>query len=120
MFICYKTDRAITLLERDLLVLRKLADLEKSALSAEEVRSLQPDKQFLRLAFNLDVMQDLSRTIKESLLGPVGDNYLEHRNDLLFDLAGVLWKTYLSPVQERMDLYAELRAQKEFAPDLDE
>jgi hypothetical protein len=30
VFICYKTDKQVTILERDLLILRKLSDLEKS------------------------------------------------------------------------------------------
>lgn len=36
-------------------------------------------KQFLQLNYNLQLLVDLSRTIKESLLGPLGDYYLNNR-----------------------------------------
>ena len=79
VFVCYKTDRQLALAERDLLILRRLAELEKSfvAPKSEEYKSLDEAKQFLALQYNQDLLVDLSSTIKEALLGPLGDYYLE-------------------------------------------
>jgi len=54
--------------------------------------------QFLSIHYNVDMLVDLSRTIKESLLGPLGDYYLENRMDILFDISCFLWQKYLLPV----------------------
>ena len=79
VFVCYKTDRQLALAERDLLILRRLAELEKSFVlpKSEEYKSLDEAKQFLALQYNQDLLVDLSSTIKEALLGPLGDYYLE-------------------------------------------
>jgi hypothetical protein len=80
VFICYKTDKALALTERDLLLYRRLADLEKSYIEKAQA-SQQTDeyKAFLGVNFNMEMLVDLARTVKESLLGPLGDFYLEHR-----------------------------------------
>ena len=59
-------------------------------------------------------MTELSRTLKESLLGPLGDYFLEKRRDILNDICVRVYQTYLLPVLQRIDLYVEMRNQKEF------
>ena len=98
MFVCYKTDKDLALTERDLLVFRRLADLEKSIIEGSEFKQAEEWKQFLSLNYNIEMLVDLSRTIKESLLGPLGDSYLENRLDILFDIGCLLWEKYLLPV----------------------
>jgi len=77
------------LTERDLLIFRRLADLEKSfvAKGTPEFKNLDDASQFLQISYNLDMLLDLSRTIRESLLGPLGDFYLDNRKDILYDLS---------------------------------
>ncbi len=65
----------------------------------------------------MEMLVDLSRTVKEALLGPLGDFYLEHRQDILYDLASLLWSKYLLPILQRMDLYTEMRHQREYHVD---
>jgi hypothetical protein len=48
-------------------------------------------KAFLGINFNMEMLVDLARTVKEALLGPLGDFYLEQRQDVLFDLTCLLW-----------------------------
>jgi len=81
VYLCYKTDKQLALSERDLLIFRRLADLEKSQMekATPEYKALDETKQFLSMNYNLQMLIDLSRTIKESLLGPLGDFYLENR-----------------------------------------
>lgn len=90
----------MALSERDLLILRRLAELEKSFLGpkAEDRKQLDEARQFLGLTYNQDLLVDLSSTVKEALLGPLGDAYLEHRLDLLGEMSGLLWNKYLLPV----------------------
>jgi len=52
--------------------------------------------------------------VKEALLGPLGDFYLEKRRDVLEDLALKLYAQYLLPVLQRIDVYVEMRNQKEY------
>jgi hypothetical protein len=48
--------------------------------------------------YSLENLSELSRTIKEALLGPLGDFYLEKRRDILEDIALKLYAQYLMPV----------------------
>ena len=79
VYLCYKTDKALALTERDLLLFRRLADLEKSHVEKATVTAANSDeyKAFLGINFNMEMLVDLSRTVKEALLGPLGDFYLE-------------------------------------------
>lgn len=47
--------------------------------ASPEYKSLDEYRQYLSLNFNMDMLVDLSRTIKEALLGPLGDFYLQRR-----------------------------------------
>ena len=116
VFVCYRTDKQLALAERDLLILRRLAELEKSFLGpkSEDRKQLDEAKQFLGLTYNQDLLVDLSSTVKEALLGPLGDAYLEHRLDLLGEVSGLLWSKYLLPVLQKIDTYIEMRGQKEY------
>lgn len=99
-----------------MLILRRLAELEKSVMApkSEEFKQLDEAKQFLGLTYNQDLLVDLSSTVKEALLGPLGDVYLEHRLDVLTEMSGLLWQKYLLPVLQKMDVYVEMRGQKEY------
>ena len=81
MYVCYKTDKQLALTERDLLVFRRLADLEKSYIEkgTPDYKALEESRLFMNMNYNVELLVDLSRTIKESLLGPLGDNFLESR-----------------------------------------
>lgn len=111
VFFCYKTDKQLALAERDLLILRRLAELEKSfvARGTPEHKRLDEASKFLRLTYSQDLLVDLAGTIKEALLGPLGDYYLENRLDMLTELNGLLWTKYLLPVLQKVDIYLEMR-----------
>jgi hypothetical protein len=59
----------------------------------------------------------LARTVKEALLGPLGDYYLEQRRDILEDLGLKMYMQYILPVLQRIDVYVEMRNQKEYYGD---
>ena len=99
VFLCYKTDKTLALTERDLLLFRRLADLEKTWVEkAQAAQQADEYKAFLGINFNMELLVDLARTVKEALLGPLGDFYLEHRQDILFDLTCHLWSKYMLPI----------------------
>lgn len=52
--------------------------------------------------------------MKEALLGPLGDYYLEQRRDILEDLSSKLYLQYILPTLMRIDVYVEMRNQKEY------
>jgi hypothetical protein len=116
VFVCYKTDKQLALAERDLLVLRRLAELEKSFVAAksEEYKQLDEANQFLSMGYSQELLVDLSSTVKEALLGPLGDFYLESRLDMLTEMSALLWTKYLLPVLQKIDIYLEMRGQKEY------
>jgi len=114
--VCYKTDKQLALAERDLLILRRLAELEKSFIlpKSEDHKALDEARQFLGLTFSQDLLVELSSTVREALLGPLGDYYLENRLDMLTEISGLLWSKYLLPVLQKVDIYIEMRGQKEY------
>ena len=79
VYLCYKTDKSLAQTERDLLVFRRLADLEKSYMEKANAANANTDeyKSFLGINYNMEMLVDLSRTVKEALLGPLGDFYME-------------------------------------------
>lgn len=79
VFVCYKTDKALALAERDLLIFRRLAELLKSFAPKEsdDYKLFPEESKYLMTTYSLDCLTQLAKTIKEALLGPLGDYYLE-------------------------------------------
>lgn len=100
VYICYKTDKHLAQAERDLLIFRRLFDLEQSKIAKDtpEHKGLEESRKFLEITYNLDLLLELSRTMKESLLGPLGDYYLDNSKDVLYDICEVVWSQYILPV----------------------
>ena len=101
----------MALVERDLLIFRRIAELERSLVpkSDLEFKAQSEQDRFLGTCFNLEHLIELSRTLKESLLGPLGDYYLEKRRDILNDICCLVYQTYLLPVLQKIDQYVEMR-----------
>lgn len=89
VFVCYKTDKQLTLVERDLLIFRRVAELDRSIAlkDTEPFKALPEEHRFLMTNYSIDYLMELSRTIREALLGPIGDYYLESRRDILNDIS---------------------------------
>jgi len=79
VFVCYKSDKSLALAERDLLIFRRLAELERSNITkdSEDFKTLPEEFKYLLTTYSLENLNQLARTIKEALLGPLGDYYLE-------------------------------------------
>lgn len=100
VFICYKTDKQLSVVERDLLVFRRIAELERTfvAKNSPEFKALTEEDRFLSVTYHLEHLNELSRTLREALFGPLGDYYLETRRDVLNDVCCHLYAKYLLPV----------------------
>ena len=100
VFLCYKTDKTIAIVERDLLIFKRLAELERSFVfkTSPEFKALTEEQRFLSTTYNLEFLTELSRTMREALLGPLGDYYIENRRDILGDLGCMIYSQYLLPV----------------------
>lgn len=99
------------MVERDLLIFRRLAELERSFVEpkSEQFKHLPEEFRFLMTNYSLDHLTELSRTLREALLGPLGDHYLESRRDILNDISLKLYSEFLLPVLQRVDIYVEMR-----------
>jgi len=87
----------INLFERDLLILKKMADLIKTRTlkTSPQYKTLDEFKKFLDFDFNIEILLDISKTVKDSLLGPCGTNYLKERPDELIDICYEIWNKYI-------------------------
>lgn len=114
VFLCYKTDKQLTLAERDLLIFRRMAELERSFVSksSSEYQNQPEESKYLLTTYNQDNLSQLAKTVKESLLGPLGDYYLENRRDVLEDMCLKLYTVYILPVLQRIDVYVEMRKEQ--------
>ena len=56
VFVCYKTDKQLTLAERDLLIFRRLAELERSYVQrdSEEFKALPEESRHLLTNYSLE------------------------------------------------------------------
>ena len=59
--------------------------------------------------FNSELLLELANTMREALLGPLGDFYLEKREDMLNEIGALLWTKYLLPILKRIDYFIEMR-----------
>lgn len=75
----------------------------------EAFKALPEEHRFLMTNYSIDYLMELSRTMREALLGPIGDYYLESRRDILNDISLKLYSQYLLPVLQRIDIYVEMR-----------
>ena len=93
-----------------------MAELERSQhkRGTPEFKALPEQDRFLMTNFNCELLIELARTLKESLLGPLGDYYLEKRRDILNDICCEIYQKFLLPVLQKIDSYIEMRNQKEF------
>lgn len=57
------------------------------AKDSENFKNLPEEFKYLLTTYSLENLGELSRTVKEALLGPLGDFYLEKRRDILEDLS---------------------------------
>lgn len=75
----------------------------------DDFRQLPEETRYLLTTYSLESLNQLARTVKEALLGPLGDYYLEQRRDILEDLALKIYNQYILPVLMRIDVYVEMR-----------
>ncbi|CAI2384889.1 unnamed protein product [Moneuplotes crassus] len=122
VFICYKTDKDINIYERDLMLVKKLYDLNISILQigTPEYDSLPGPKKYLGLTYNMDLLMDLSRRIRDSLTGPIGRFYYSQRIDEMKELVNIIIFQYILPVRKKMVEFLELKVQKEFSNQFDD
>ena len=64
--------------------------------------------------YNLECLAELSKIMRESLSGPLGEYYLQERRDVLNDICQMVYSQFLLPVLQKIDSYVEMRNQKEF------
>lgn len=122
VYIWYRTDRDINIYERDLLLLKKLYDIDQSIkqIGTPEYNTLPESHKYLNLTYNVDLLLDLAQVNKDILSGPVGYYYWTQRKDFFEEYAHILIHEYLIPVRLRINQYVELRTQKEFSSDEEE
>ena len=115
VFVCYKTDKDINVYERDLLTLKKLSDLSHSIVPVTDPKyeEIRPSAKNINLLYDFEFLLDITKNVKDSLLGPVGTFYSRERNDQLNCLAKILLNKFIFPVRKKMEQYFELKAQGE-------
>jgi hypothetical protein len=115
VFICYKTDKDINTYERDLLTLKKISDLSQSfvPISDPKYEEIPTYHRNVGLVYDLELLLDITKNVKDSLLGPVGTFYARERHDQLDSLARILLNNFIFPVRKKMEHYFELKSQGE-------
>ena len=83
VFVCYKTDKDINVYERDLLTLKKLSDLTQSIVPtiSPKFEEIPQGAKNVNMIYDFELLLEISKNLKDSLLGPVGTYYLNERKD---------------------------------------
>ena len=118
MAYCYnRTDKEFFNNERELQLLMNLYDLEKSYGNSRIV-SVEDEKK-LELDFNYDpkLLKMLIKTTKNSLEGPLGQQFYVERKDFLMQMAIYVWNKYFVSQLYQIEQVHELRISKEIADD---
>lgn len=115
VFICYKTDKDINTYERDLLTLKKLSDLSQSLvpMSDPKIEEIPVHHRNIGLIYDFELLLDITKNVKDSLLGPVGTFYARERHDQIDSLSRILLNKFIFPVRKKMEQYFELKSQGE-------
>ena len=103
-YLCFKTEKELRLLERDFEILKRFYDLERSI---EEEKYESEAHKKLKLNVDLNTIVDLTNTIGNSLLGPVGSYYFSNRKDFLLDICTTLYKKYIEAILLSLDKHTE-------------
>lgn len=61
----------------------------------------------------MEFLLDITKNTSDSLVGPVGSFYGFERNDQLNYLSSLLLRKFIFPIRKKMELYFELKTQKE-------
>lgn len=71
--------------ERDLLTLKKLSDLTQSIVSISDPKyeEIPVALKNVGLVYDFELLLDITKNLKDSLLGPVGTFYANERKDQL-------------------------------------
>lgn len=115
VFICYKTDKDINVYERDLLTLKKLSDLTLSIvpMTDPKYQEIPAASRNVDLVYDFELLMDITKNVKDSLLGPVGTFYARERNDQLNCLSRILLNKFILPIRRKMEQFFELKSQGE-------
>lgn len=115
VFLCYKTDKDINIYERDLLTLKKLSDLSHSLIPLKDPKyeELPVAHKNLGLLYDFELLTDITKNVKDSLLGPVGTFYSREKHDQLDCLARILLNSFVLPIRRKMEQFFELKNQGE-------
>ena len=115
IYLSYKTEKLLRNAERDIEIVKNLLELERSykAADSEEYKNLSQAQKELQITFDLPQLNLLGTIIKDAILGPIGDIYIIERQDIMFDIASLLYKKYLSPVLSSIDYINTLEANEE-------
>lgn len=63
----------------------------------------------------MDLLLDLSQSLRDALIGPIGAFYWSERVDDLVAYIDIVIETYIIPVKQKIEVFIDLRLQKEFS-----
>ena len=97
------------------MTLKKLSDLTQSVIPKEDPRysEISIAHQNLGLMYDFELLLDITKNVKDSLLGPVGTFYSRQRHDQLDSLARILLNSFILPIRKKMEQFFELKSQGE-------
>ena len=97
------------------MTLKKLSDLTQSVIPKEDPRysEISIAHQNLGLMYDFELLLDITKNVKDSLLGPVGTFYSRQRHDQLDSLARILLNSFILPIRKKMEQLFELKSQGE-------
>lgn len=115
VYLTYKTDREFFTNERELRIMDRLWELEKSCYSKDRpVTSLEDEKRVeLDLIYNIQLLAELVEQIRTSLEGPLGEQFYEDRRDFLQNLSFYLWNKYFRSQLYQIEFVHQLRVSEE-------
>ena len=67
----------------------------------------------------MNLLLDLAQSIRDSLVGSVGMYYWQQKREEIEKIVSDIISNYIDPVKSEIDLFLELRQQKEFSQEVD-
>lgn len=97
------------------MTLKKLSDLTQSIIPLQDPKytEISIAHKNLDLLYDFELLTDITKNVKDSLLGPVGTFYSRQRHDQLDSLARILLNSFILPIRKKMEQFFELKSQGE-------
>ncbi|EAR94374.2 hypothetical protein TTHERM_00049190 (macronuclear) [Tetrahymena thermophila SB210] len=109
VYLTFKKEDFFFVNERELLIMVNFMNLERT-FGRDQIKTLEDEKRVeLDLVYDINKLEELIKTVKDTLVGPLGQQFYVERKDFLCNLAFYIWNKYITSQLYQIEFVYEQR-----------